>query len=71
MALAYPIMDVVLVFVLFRSVVFGSARRAYHCGSSRRMATMFVADFTFDLLVLHNAYQTGAFCDPFFLLSTS
>ena len=24
---------------------------------------MFVADFTFDLLVLHNAYSTGLFCD--------
>ena len=29
-ALAYPIMDVVLVFVLFKSVIFGSARRPFH-----------------------------------------
>ncbi len=67
-ALAYPIMDVVLVFVLFKSVVFASARRTYQWWLIAAMTTMFVADFSFDLLVLHNAYQTGAFCDPCFLL---
>ncbi len=67
-AMAYPIMDVALVFVLFKSVVFGSARRAYHLWLMASMAVMFVADFSFDLLVLHNAYYTGQFCDGLFLL---
>jgi len=67
-AMAYPIMDVALIFVLFRSVVFGSVRRTYHLWMVAAMTTMFVADFSFDLLVLHNAYQTGAFCDACFLL---
>jgi diguanylate cyclase len=67
-ALAYPIMDVVLIFVLFKSVVFGSVRRTYHLWLMAAMATMFVADFSFDVLVLHDAYSTGSFCDPLFLL---
>jgi len=67
-ALAYPLMDVFLVFVLFKSVVFGSARRPYHLLLMASMAAMFVSDFSFDLLVLHNAYYTGQFCDAFFLL---
>ena len=67
-ALAYPIMDVALVFVLFKSVVFGSTRRPYHLWLIASMVVMFVADFSFDLLVLHNAYYTGQFCDGFFLL---
>ena len=67
-AMAYPIMDVALVFVLFKSVVFGSIRRTYHLWLMASMAVMFVADFSFDLLVLHNAYYTGQFCDAFFLI---
>ena len=56
-------MDVVLVFVLFKSVVFGSTRRPFHLWLMASMIIMFVADFSFDLLVLHNAYYTGQFCD--------
>ena len=67
MALAYPIMDVMLVFVLFRSVVFGSTRRPFHWLLVAAMTTMFVADFTFDLLALHNAYTTTSFVNALFL----
>ena len=66
-ALAYPIMDVVLVFVLFRSVVFGSKRRPFHWLLVAAMSTMFVADFIFDLLALHNAYSTTSFVNALFL----
>ncbi len=66
-ALAYPIMDVMLVFVLFRSVVFGSKRRPFHWLLMAAMTTMFVADFTFDLLALHNAYSTTSFVNALFL----
>ena len=66
-ALAYPIMDVVLIFVLFRSVVFGSKRRPFHWLLVAAMTTMFVADFTFDLLALHNAYTTTSFVNALFL----
>ena len=66
-ALAYPIMDVVLVFVLFRSVVFGSKRRPFHWLLVAAMTTMFVADFTFDLLALHNAYTSTSFVNALFL----
>jgi len=67
-ALAYPLMDVALIFVLFKSVVFGSTRRPFHLWLMASMVIMFVADFSFDLLVLHNDYYTGQFCDAFFLL---
>ena len=67
-ALAYPIMDVAVVFVLFKSIVFGAARRTYHLWLMAAMITMLAADFSFDLLVLHNAYHTGMFCDWLFLL---
>ncbi len=67
-ALAYPIMDVVLVFVLFRSVIFGSTRRPFHLLLMASMTMMFVGDFCFDLLVLHNTYSTGQFSDAFFLM---
>ena len=65
--LAYPIMDVTLIFVLFRSVVFGSTRKPFHWLLMAAMITMFTADFGFDLLELHNAYQTGSFTDGLFL----
>ncbi len=66
-ALAYPIMDVALVFVLFRSVVFGSTRRPFHWLLVAAMTSMFVGDFAFDLLVLHDAYHIGSFSDELFL----
>ena len=66
-ALAYPIMDVTLVFVLFRAVVFGSTRRPFHWILVAALSAMFVGDFTFDLLVLHDAYRTGALSDELLL----
>ena len=55
-ALAYPVMDVALAFVLFRSVIFGARRRPFHWLLIAAMTTMFVADFLFDLLTLHGSY---------------
>ena len=66
-SLAYPLMDVMLVFVLFRSVVFGSRRRPFHWLLMAAMSTMFVADFTFDLQALHNTYSTTSFVNALFL----
>ncbi len=67
-AMAYPIMDVALVFVLFRSVVFGSARLTYHMWLMASMTVLLVADVSFDLLVLHGAYVSGQLPDALFLL---
>jgi len=67
-ALAYPIMDVTLVFVLFRSVVFGSKRQPFHWLLAAAMTTMLVADFAFDIEALHDAYTSGGPTDALFLL---
>jgi diguanylate cyclase (GGDEF)-like protein len=64
---AYPIMDIALVFILFRTLVFGESSRPFHRLLAAGMAAMFVGDFTYDLLVLHDSYQTGNACDALFL----
>ena len=56
---AYPIMDIAL--------VFGEASRPFHRLLAAGITAMFVGDFTYDLLVLHNSYQTGNACDALFL----
>jgi diguanylate cyclase (GGDEF)-like protein len=67
-ALAYPIMDVALVFVLFRSVIFGSVRRTFHLWLTAAMTMMLVGDFAFDLFVLHNNSGLGEFAYACFLI---
>jgi len=65
--LAYPMMDIALVFILFRTLVFGTSRRPFQRYMAVAVAFMFTGDFVYDLLVLHNSYQTGNICDAFFL----
>ena len=65
--LAYPMMDIALVFILFRALVFGGSQRPFHGLLAVAMIVMFVGDFIYDLLVLHNSYQTGNACDALFL----
>ncbi len=66
--LAYPIMDIALVFILFRALLFGVARRPFHTLLATAMILMFLADFTFDLSILHNSYATGDPTDGLYLL---
>ena len=66
--LAYPIMDIALVFIVFRALVFGDSRTTSHKLLAAAMTVMFIGDFTYDLLVLHNSYQTGNACDALFLV---
>ena len=65
--LAYPIMDIALVFVVFRSLLFGAAHQTFRKLLAASLIFMFMADFVYDLLVLHNSYQTGDFVDGLFL----
>ena len=51
-ALAYPIMDLTLVSVLFRSVVFWSKRQPFHWLLVAAMSVMFLADFIAPLLLV-------------------
>ncbi len=67
--LAYPIMDIALVFIVFRSLLFGRAEQTIPQAAGRRLICMFLADFVYDLLVLHNSYQTGNSVDGLFLIT--
>ena len=66
--LAYPIMDIALLFVLFRALLFGESRRTFHKFLAAAMIVMFMGDFIYDLLVLHNSYDTGNPSEALFLL---
>ena len=66
--LAYPIMDIALLFVLFRALLFGESRRTFHKFLAAAMIVMFMGDFIYDLLVLHNSYDTGNPSDALFLI---
>jgi len=66
--LAYPIMDVILVFIVFRALLFGQATQTFHKLLALALGTMFVADFIYDLLVKHDQYATGDGVDGLFLL---
>jgi diguanylate cyclase (GGDEF)-like protein len=66
--LAYPIMDVALVFIVLRAILFRQSRSGFLMILAAAMLTMFVADFTYDVMTLHNSYTTGNIIDALFLL---
>lgn len=66
--MAYPIMDVALVFIVFRTLLFRKSQSPSHRLLAAAMSVMFVADFTYDLLVLHGSYTSGNAVDGLFLL---
>ena len=66
--MAYPIMDIALVFIVFRTLLFRRSQSASLRLLAASMSVMFVADFTYDLLVLHNSYTTGNAVDGLYLL---
>jgi diguanylate cyclase (GGDEF)-like protein len=67
--LAYPIMDIGLVFIVFRALLFGRVNQAFCKILAVALMSMFLADFVYDLLALHNAYSTGNAVDALFLIN--
>lgn len=65
--LAYPMMDIGLIFVVFRALLLREARYAFQRMLATSMVVLFVGDFIFDLLQLHTNYNTGSFVDAFYL----
>ena len=57
--LAYPILDIALVFIVFRSLLFGRVKQTYCRVLAAALIITFLADFVYDLLVLHSSYSTG------------
>jgi diguanylate cyclase len=66
--LAYPVMDTALVFVLCGALLFGVSKQPFHLLLASAIIAMFVGDFAYDLLVLHNSYTSGNAIDALFLL---
>jgi len=66
--MAYPIMDIALVFIVFRTLLFRKSKSPSHRLLAAAMSVMFVADFIYDLLVLHGSYTSGNAVDGLFLL---
>ncbi|MBW4076958.1 MAG: bifunctional diguanylate cyclase/phosphodiesterase [Acidobacteria bacterium] len=65
--LAYPVMDVVLIYIVARTLLL-SRRRSVHLRLlMTAMITMFASDFIYDLLVLHGRYTPGNGVDALFL----
>lgn len=66
--LAYPLLDVAVIFILCRALIFNPQKRPYEYFLTASMVIMASADFYFDYLVLHNHYATGNPSDALFLL---
>jgi diguanylate cyclase len=67
--MAYPIMDLGILFIVIRSLLFGGARLPFQKILALSMASMLVADFTYDILVLHGGYAIGDAVDAGWLLN--
>lgn len=65
--LAYPMMDVALVFIVLRAILFRQSASGHLKLLAAAMLVMFVADFTYDLMTLHNSYSPGNAVDALFL----
>ena len=65
--LAYPIMDVALVFIVLRAILFRQSKSGFLVIMAVAMLTMFAADFAYDVMTLHNSYTTGNVVDALFL----
>ncbi|MGO8872695.1 MAG: putative bifunctional diguanylate cyclase/phosphodiesterase [Acidimicrobiales bacterium] len=57
--LAYPIMDIALLFVVARALVFGDAQQPFQRILALALLVLFGADFAYSLVTLHGASPTG------------
>ena len=65
---AYPMMDIALVFLVVRTLVFGSIRVAFQRLLAAALTATLIADFAFDILTLHNAYTPGNIVNAAYLV---
>ncbi len=66
--LAYPIMNIALVFIVFRALVFTRSPRPFHRLLAAGFVVVILAGFGTDLLVLHGRYTRGDPMDALFLV---
>ncbi len=66
---AYPVMDVLLVFIVFRALLFGRSIGPQHKLLAASLVTLLAADLIYDLVVLHDHYSGTSPVNALFLLS--
>jgi diguanylate cyclase (GGDEF)-like protein len=66
---AYPTMDLGMLFILLRSFVFGGSRMTYHRILTAALLLAFVADSAYDVLVLYSSYNVGNIIDAGWLFN--
>jgi len=67
--LAYPVLDLAVLFIVVEGLVFGTARRPVHRLLAAAMVAMIVSDFLYDVMVLHGSYAVGSPIDAGWLVS--
>ncbi|HEX4507766.1 MAG TPA: EAL domain-containing protein [Alphaproteobacteria bacterium] len=67
--MAYPVMDIGLLFLVVNSLVFGRDRRVAAKLIAASMGAMVVADFVYDIQILHGSYAVGNLIDAGWLIS--
>jgi diguanylate cyclase len=65
--MAYPVMDVVLIYIVARTLFLARRRSAYLRLVMAAMVVMLAGDFIYDLLILHGQYSQGNGVDALFL----
>ena len=66
---AYPMMDIAVLFVVLRGLVFGAAREPAHRLLAASLLSMLIGDFVYDLLTQHGSYTTGNPVDATWLVA--
>jgi diguanylate cyclase len=67
--MAYPMMDILVIFFLVRSFLVRSSRQPFQTILTLAVLVMFVADFAYDVLSLHNATSLTGADDGLYLVS--
>ena len=66
--LAYPVMNIALLFLVTRALLFGDSNRPFLMLLAAGLITMFAGDFTYDALSLHNGHTAGNAVDALALV---
>lgn len=67
--MAYPVMDIGIVFIVVSAAAYGSTRHTAHRLIAVAMVVMLIADFGYDLLVVQGAYHDGDLIDAGWLIN--
>lgn len=67
--LAYPMMDIGLLFIMVKALAFGSGRLPYHRIIAVALTFTLISDSAYDYMIQHSGYSTGNIIDAGWLLN--